>query len=153
VRDGQLVQALLLEVSPAGRPSRLEMTTPAGLLTLHPEPDESAMHGNVVGSDEVRHLALGWSADHDLLVLGSPASATVAIRRWGRELMVGASRTFALLRIDDDLVPRLARWSIERVGQHAWHLRDLDGDEERRLIVDADGRPILADAVSWPLEQ
>ena len=46
-----------LEVAPNGRVTRLELTTGAGLLTLHPEPDESALHGNVVTPTGIRHLA------------------------------------------------------------------------------------------------
>ena len=33
---GAITHALLLEVDLAGRPARLELTTPAGMLTLHP---------------------------------------------------------------------------------------------------------------------
>ena len=151
-RDGQLVRALLLEVSPTGRPTRLEITTRAGLLTLHPETDESAIHGNVVGADEVRHLAFAWSQEHELLTSGSPAAETVTFRRLARDLAVGASRVLDLLRVDDDLDPRMVRWSVERVSRQEWHLRDTDGPEERRLTLDDDARPMLRDGISWPLE-
>lgn len=151
-RDGQLVRSLLLEVSTAGRPTRLEMTTRAGLLTLHPERDESAMHGNVVARDGVRHLAFPWSADHELLVLSSPASATIAVRRLERRVIVGAAVIIDMLRVDDDLEPRSVRWSVERIARHGWHLRDTESDEERRLTVEDDGRPALLDEESWPLE-
>lgn len=145
-REGRLVRALLLEVSTAGRPTRLEMTTPAGLLTLHPEPDESALHGNVVGPGGVRHLAFDWSPDHELLVLGSPASMAVTVRRIAPELMVGASRIVELLLIDDGLVPRLVRESVERESPLTWRMADS------RFTVDDDGRPVPADEVLWPLE-
>jgi hypothetical protein len=151
-RDGQLMRSLLLEVSTAGRPTRLELTTRAGLLTLHPEPDESAMHGNVVAVDGVRHLAFAWSREHELLILSSPASATIAVRRLDQRVMVGASVVVDMLRIDDELVPRPVRWRVERIATHGWHLRDTESDEERRLTVEDDGRPALADEVSWPLE-
>jgi hypothetical protein len=150
--DGHLVRALLLETSPAGRPTRLELTTPAGLLTLHPAPDDSTLHGNVVGVDGVRHLTFSWGPEHELLVLGSPASATVTLRHLVGHVVVGANRTLDLLRIDDDLDPRPGRWSFERVARHGWHLRDTAGPEERRLTLDDDGRPTLANAVTWPLE-
>jgi hypothetical protein len=151
-RDGRLIRAVLLEVAPSGRPTRLEMTTRAGLLTLHPEPDESAIHGNVVGPDGVRHLAFEWGPDHELLVLGSPASATITVRRLTAALMVGARRTVEMLRIDDELDPRLVPWSCERVAPRTWHLHDIAGTEERRFTVGDDGRPIGVDEVSWPLE-
>lgn len=151
-RDGQLLRSLLLEVSPAGRATRLELTTRVGLLTLHPEPDESAMHGNVVTPDGVRHLAFQWSPEHELLVLSSPASATIAVRRLIRRVIVGASVVVDMLRIDDELDPRPVRWRVERIAPHGWHLRDTKSDEERRLTVEDDGRPALMDEVSWPLE-
>ncbi len=151
-RDGSLVRSLLLEVSASGRPTRLEVTTAAGLLTLHPEPDESALHGNVVRGDGVDHLSFGWSAEHELLVFGSPASATITLRRLADLMVVGATRTIDMLRIDDTLEPRAARWTAERIARHAWHLRDADGHEERRLTVDDEERPLLTDAISWPLE-
>ena len=47
-----------------GRPGRLEIATPAGLLTLHPEADGLSAHGNVVGPDGVRPLAYEWSPRH-----------------------------------------------------------------------------------------
>lgn len=151
-RDGSLVRSLLLEASASGRPTRLEVTTSAGLLTLHPEPDESTLHGNVVRGDGVDHLTFGWSAEHELLVFGSPASATITLRRLADLMVVGATRTIDVLRIDDTLEPRPARWTAERIARHAWHLRDVDGHEERRLTVDDEGRPLLPDAISWPLE-
>ena len=151
-RDGQLIRSLLLEVSTAGRATRLEMTTMAGLLTLHPEPDESAMHGNVVGASGVRHLALPWSAEHELLVIGSPASATLAVRQLEGRVIVGATTHLEVLRIDDDLDPRPGRWRVERIARHGWHLRDTETAEERRLTVEDDGRPALLDEESWPLE-
>jgi hypothetical protein len=151
-RDGQLVRSLLLEVSGTGRPTRLEVTTRAGLLTLHPEPDESAMHGNMVGGEEVRHLVFGWSPEHELLVLESPASATITLRRLADRMVVGARRTVDVLVIDDALDPLPSRWSFERIARHGWHLRDADGEIERRLTLDEDGRPVLGEAITWPLE-
>ena len=151
-RDGQLVRSLLIEASTGGRPTRLEMTTRAGLLTLHPEPDEAALHGNVVTPRGIRHLALPWSPEHELFVVASPASATIGIRRFSRSMVVGAGITVDLVYVDDELEPRPARWRVERIGAHGWHLHDVDGSEERRLTVADDGRPILLDEVFWPLE-
>jgi hypothetical protein len=151
-RDGMLMRALLLEASPSGRPTRLEMTTQTGLLTVHPEPDESSIHGNVVTAAGVRHLAFGWSADHELFVVGSPASATITLLRAAKRVVVGASTVVDVLRIDDRLEPQPARWRLERVTAAGWHLRDTAGDEERRVTVGADGRPILVDELTWPIE-
>jgi hypothetical protein len=151
-REGRLVRSLLLEASADARPTRLEMTTLAGLLTLHPESDESALHGNVVTPAGVRHLTLAWSPEHELFVVASPASATIGIRRLARSMVVGATVIIDLVYVDDELEPRPARWRVERIGTHGWHLHDVDGSEERRLTVADDGRPILLDEVSWPLE-
>jgi hypothetical protein len=76
--SGAIVSDLLLEVDPAGRWSRLELATGSGILTLHPDPDDSAVHGNVVTPSGVRPLALAWSAAHRLLVPDDPV-ATVAL--------------------------------------------------------------------------
>ena len=151
-RDGQLLRSLLLETSPAGRPTRLEMTTRVGLLTLHPEPDETAMHGNVVGPAGVRHLALPWSAEHELFVVASPATATIVVRRLTRRLTVGASTELDLLHVDDELQPAPVRWRVGRVGDDEWHLTDVDASSGLRMTVADDGRPILLDEESWPLE-
>ncbi len=72
---GAIVSDLLLEVDPAGRWSRLELATGAGILTLHPEPDRSAVHGNVVTPSGVRPLAVAWSPAHRLLLPGDPVAA------------------------------------------------------------------------------
>jgi hypothetical protein len=151
VSERGLTRSVLLEVSAAGRPTRLEVTTGAGLLTLHPEADESAIHGNVVGPDGVRHLAFDWSPAHELLLLGSPASAAITLGRLASELAVGESRTLDVLRIDDGLDPRPAQWTARRTDERAWQLRSLDGDEERLVSFDASGRPVLPGAVEWPL--
>src|SRR5512147_136645 len=55
--NGVITHALLLEVDVAGRPAKLELATPAGLLTLHPEEGSGRLHGNVVTEAGVRHLA------------------------------------------------------------------------------------------------
>ena len=151
-RDGVLIRSLLLEASTDGRPTRLEMTTRAGLLTLHPEPDQSALHGNVVTPGGVRHLAFPWSQEHELFVVASPASATIGIRRFARSMVVGGAVTVDLVYVDDELEPRAARWRVERIGSHGWHLHDVEGSEERRLTVADDGRPILLDEATWALE-
>ena len=65
--DGNLVSDLLLELDPVGRWTRLELATTAGILTLHPEPDDTAVHGNVVTAD------LAVTAEEAIVVpAGSP---------------------------------------------------------------------------------
>ena len=150
--DGGVARVTLLETTKADRLSRLEIAGAAGLLTLHPEPDESALHGNLVSADGVRHLALPWTPEHELLLLRSPASATVTLRRLSALVEVGASRTVDVVRIDDRLEPRPATWTFERTADREWRLRSADGGEERILRIDPSGRPVLPEAVEWPLE-
>lgn len=151
-RDGTLVRALLLEVTPGGRPTRLEVTTGAGLLTLHPDPDEGELHGNVVTPLGVRHLRFDWSPDHELLVLGSPACAAVSLGRLAAALAVGETRSVPMLRIDDALEPRLVDWSVTHAASATWRLRSTSGDEELEVTVDDDGLVVPSEAERWPLE-
>ena len=72
---GRLVSDLLLELDPAGRWVRLELATAGGILTLHPEPDGSAVHGNVVAAGGMRHLAVEWGSGHRLVIAGDPVAA------------------------------------------------------------------------------
>jgi len=73
--DGGLISDLLLEVDPAGRWTRLELATTAGILTLHPDADGRAAHGNVVTARGVVPLACAWSPRHRLVVDGEPVAA------------------------------------------------------------------------------
>lgn len=152
-REGALVRTLLLETTPAGRPARLEIATAHGLLTLHPEPDESAIHGNVVGPDGVVHLAFPWGPSHDLLVVDSPASTAAILRRLAAALPVGESRRAEVLRIDDALRPEPGTLVLERVAAERWRLHGPDAGDAWHLTVDALGRPVLPDAETWPLER
>jgi hypothetical protein len=72
---GVVLSDLLLEVDPAGRWTRLELATTAGILTLHPERDEQSVHGNVVTDGGVLPLALAWSPRHRLLLPDEPVAA------------------------------------------------------------------------------
>jgi hypothetical protein len=79
---GRVVSDVLLEVDPDGRWARLELATAAGILTLHPEPGERAVRGNIVTGRGVVPLAFAWSPAHLLVVTGEPvADAALAARR------------------------------------------------------------------------
>lgn len=70
--------AALLETDPDGRPTRLELAGAAGLLTLHPEPDERSAHGNVVSAAGVRPLVAPWGPGWRFAVEGLPWLAAVS---------------------------------------------------------------------------
>jgi len=78
--NGVLLSDLLLEVDPAGRWTRLELASARGILTLHPEPDDTAVHGNVVTGKGVVPQVFAWSPGHRLVVAGEPVAA-VALGR------------------------------------------------------------------------
>jgi hypothetical protein len=130
-RDGAIVHSLLLELDPVGRFSHLELTTAAGLLTLHPEGD-GTIHGNAVTAAGVTHVrGLPWQPDDAILIEASIVCAVVG-GEWQRS------------RGLDDL-------GIVRVTS------DLSLSRERTAIstaaMDEGGLPALADADRWELEE
>ena len=144
--------ALLLEVSRAGRPARLELSNATGLLTLHPSADERELHGNVVTPTGIRHLRFPWSPEHELLIVGSPGAMAVTLGRLALSVAAGEGQRVAFLRIDDALDPRPASWLVTQVGPGDWHLQDLESAEATTMRLDADGVPMLPDGLEWPLE-
>jgi hypothetical protein len=130
VRDGAIVHSLLLETFPDGRFAHLELSTPAGLLTLHPEGD-GTLHGNAVTAGGVRHVVgLPWPTGSVVLVEGSVvarAAATLGAAGSG-------SVPTVVIRRDLTLAPgALDRRSIEEA-------------------VDVEALPRLDHGASWPLE-
>ena len=118
--------SLLLELEPDGRFSHLELSTAAGLLTLHPESDGS-LHGNVVGSDGIRHIrGVPWQPDDVVEIEGSIVSAVAA-----RARSAGGG-----VRIGLDL-------SITRTDRVALG----------PIAADALGLPELDSGTTWPLEE
>jgi hypothetical protein len=119
--------SLLLELDPDGRFSHLELSTAAGLLTLHPEPDGS-LHGNAVTAAGVRHVvAMTWDADDAVLLEGSAVCTAAAAPN--------AARARGTVRIGLDL--ELARVAGAPSG----------------LVAGSSGLPPLRDGGDWPLEQ
>jgi hypothetical protein len=124
--EGVLITSLLLETHPDGRFAHIELSTAAGLLTLHPEAD-GTLHGNVVTVLGIRHvIGLPWTAGSVVLVEGSVLASAAASRTLAGDAADG-------VRITTDL---------DIVAIH----------EKISLEVDADGLPLLDDAASWPLE-
>jgi hypothetical protein len=149
-RDGTITQSLLLEVDPRGRPTRLELTTPAGLLTLHPEPDEGSIHGNVVAQTGVLPLALPWSPDHELDVAGRPLAIGCGLHRLRSSISLGDRRSVPVLAVDASLAVTETVANVRRVAEDRWIVAVGPSGEERIVTIDADGLPLLGDR--WPLE-
>jgi len=137
-RDGVVLSSLLLETFPDRRFAHLELSTAAGLLTLHPEPD-GTLHGNAVTAAGVHHVAgLPWPAGSVVVVDGSAvaiAAATwLALTAWG-------DRSHAVRMPIVTVSPALD----VRGGT-------IPGDGLSHESIDTDGLPILGAGAIWPLE-
>ena len=125
IRDGTVVHSLLFELDPEGRFAHLELTTPAGLLTLHPEGD-GTLHGNVVTASGISHVrGLPWQPDDVIVIDGSVVCQAAA----GRNDGLGA------VRVKPDLSLTRERATISAAS------------------VDARGLPVLEESREWPLEE
>jgi hypothetical protein len=124
---GALRSSLLLELDPDGRFSHLELSTAAGLLTLHPEGD-GTLHGNVVRAGGIEHVrGIRWNPDRAVRLEGSVVCAAASHRPDG-------SWADGFLWIERDL-------ALELVSA------PVDHD-----VVDAEGLPRLTGGTTWPLE-
>ena len=143
-----LRHSLLLETAPDGRFSHLELATPAGLLTLHPEGD-GTLHGNVIETGGIRHVVgLPWDEDGVVDVDGSAVAGAACARLLADAVVAGESIRRAVLRITGELLITTGPEAVDRVDDDAWRIA---GGVPCR--VDATGLPVLPDAESWPLEQ
>ena len=129
VEPGDAIRSsLLLELDRDGRFSHLELSTAAGLLTLHPEGD-GTLHGNAVTPSGVEHVrGRAWDGDRAILLDGSAVCAAAAARSDG-------SMATSFLRIGLDL-----------------SLADSDGPIAGAL-VQGGGLPGLRGGTTWPLEE
>jgi len=152
---GGSLRAMLLEVDPNRRPTRLELATARGLLVVHPERDPAALHGNVVGETGVRPITLPWSADHLLAVADEPLSVAVAIHGLGPGTQ---SLEAPVIIVDRTLDIAMVRWRIRRASSTAWQIEATDSGGSPRLVeIDSEGLPrafdgLAVDASRWPLE-
>jgi len=150
IRAGSIVGSLLLELDVDGRPSRLELATANGLLTLHPE-STGALHGNAVTPDGIRHLAFDWSDEHELEIEGSVIARAVTASRLAVATPVGEGRSVPVVAIGLDLAVRTGERHYHRLDATTWRVGG-DGDPER-FAVDERGLPVWpATAGEWPLE-
>ena len=130
--------SLLLETFPDRRFAHLELTTAAGLLTLHPEAD-GTIHGNAVRGAGIDHIAsVPWPAGSILVVDGS--AVAIAAATWFLSALWG-DRSHDVRMPIVTVSPTLD----VRAGT-------IPGDGFSHEAIDADGLPILADGSAWPLE-
>lgn len=148
IRDGLIEHSLLFEVDPDGRFSHLELSTPTGLLTLHPEPD-STLHGNAIDRDGVHHIeGLPWAADGLVLVVGSIVAEAAAVQLLGGPGAGAEASTRRGVRILRDLAADAGPMAVRPAAGGGW---EVANDELVR--VDARGLPVLAGGADWPLER
>jgi hypothetical protein len=150
--DGRLVHGLLLETAPGGRLLRAEMTAATGLLTLHPDHDGAAMHGNCARDTGVDHIEMPWGADSVLLVGASPLTAAIAARALQARVGIGEGCSVPVVEVRPDLTVRRATWRVARVAGNRWRMLAADGGASLVLVLDDDGLPLLADGAMWPME-
>jgi len=151
--DGHLAEVLLVETDPFGALARLEMTTAAGVLTLHPAGSPLRLHGNIVRADGVAPISLAWSTAHALFAAASPITAAVAAAGLAAVAGVGEGRTIPAVEIGPGLVVREATWRIAHTSAARWRMLAADGGPSLLLVLDADGMPTGDGAASWPLEE
>ena len=136
---GGVISSLLLETNPARRFSHLELSTAAGLLTLHPEPD-GTLHGNIVRAAGIHHVVgRRWAAGAVLSVEGSPTAAAAAswqIAGSGGQLAGDGLASSVTVSLELEL----GEW---RAG---------GGASDAPATVHDDGLPRLAGGDSWPLD-
>ncbi len=147
VGAGGLRHSLLLETGPGGTFRHLELATPTGLLTLHPEPD-GTLHGNAVTATGVLHVAgLPWDGDSLVEVESSPVATAAAAWLVAGEGTRPGHIERRQLRITAALELSIDTGRLGQVDPTTW--RFAGGDP---IAVDADGLPVLAGGAVWPLE-
>lgn len=138
-----IASSLLLELDPAGRFAHLELSTDAGLLTLHPEGD-GTLHGNAVTSEGVRHVeGLPWAARDVVLLEGSVISIVAAVAPQGE----ARPRATGGVLITVDLALARSDMTIKPLGPGTWRISPAG-----HAAIDPDGLPILDAGAHWPLE-
>jgi hypothetical protein len=143
-----VASSLLLETDPAGQFAHLELSTPSGLLTLHPEADGS-LHGHAIVSDGVEHVeGLPWDADGMVMLDGSTVCRLAAVGALAGLIGVGESRAHLAVVIPVTLWLEVKPIRIERIDALTWRF----GGEEP-FAVDGRGLPVLRGGEVWPLER
>jgi hypothetical protein len=147
--DGALASSLLLETDPERRFSHVELSTAAGLLTLHPEGD-GTIHGNAVTEREpgVSHVVgLAWGPADALVIDGSPLASAALAWAASATIEVGETAERSGLRIDRSLALAAGSFAVERLTSERWRI-----GPSVPFAIDADGLPRLEASRVWPLE-
>ncbi|MBF6604356.1 MAG: hypothetical protein IVW53_02065 [Chloroflexi bacterium] len=144
--------ALLFEVTRGGRPLRVEYSTTAGMLTLHPSGDERTLHGNVVYAAGVRPVSVRWSPESAIDVDGSPIPTAAMVERLARTVAVGEGETVPIIVVDAALDVQISSRLVRRVAERRWLIADLGARREWAIELDERGIPVLDGGVEWPLE-
>jgi hypothetical protein len=143
-----VASSLLLETAPDGRFAHLELSTPSGLLTLHPEPD-GTLHGHAIVSDGVEHVeGLAWDPDGIVLLDGSTVCRVAAAAACAGSIERGTSAARLAVVIPPTLWLEVKPVRVERVADRTWRF----GSEEP-LAFDRRGLPELGGGEIWPLER
>lgn len=151
VHDGGAVRhALLYETDTDGRFAHLELSSAAGLVSLHPEQD-GTLHGNRVdpaGAMVDHVVGLPFSPEHLLLVEASTVAVGAAAWLLTGVVEVGKSvERPAVTLLATGRVHAAAAVRFERLTSTDWRIGD-----GLVLRLHADGWPILADGRTAPLE-
>ena len=149
--------SLLLETDPDGRFAHLELSTDAGLLTLHPEGD-GTLHGNAIVDHGEAHLrdatgvehvrGLEWPADGIALADGSLICQLAGIEALGDRLDAPGSHSQPAIWIPGTLWLEVRPVRVERIDGRRWKFGDAPAIEVDELGLPA--RPL--DSI-WPLEE
>ena len=142
-----IAHSLLLETDPSGRFTHLELSTPSGLLTLHPEPD-ATLHGHAIVSDGIEHVTgLPWEPDGLVVLEDSVVCVLAAAALLRPTVGPGSSTASHAVWIPPTLWVEIRPIRVGRAAG-AWQLGS-DGPVE----IDPAGVPRLAGGETWPLDQ
>ncbi len=143
-----IAHSLLLETDPAGRFSHLELSTPSGLLTLHPESD-GTLHGHAIVSDGVEHVAgLDWEPDAIVVIDDSVVCVIAAAHLLRPTLAAGASLARHAAWIPPTLWVEIRPVRVGRAAGGTWQLGSQGAVE-----LDATGLPLLQGGEIWRLDR
>jgi hypothetical protein len=150
--DSGIESVLVLELDPDGASTRLELAAPDGMLTLHPETDQRSVHGNVVSDAGVRPIALSWSPDGSMHVVGHPITAAAMAHRLAGSLAVGAAVDVPIVAVEQNLTTGARACRVRHEARDRWVL-DCSGDQ-MDVSLNPDGIPHFeGHAGEWPLEE